>query len=323
MGYEHSNGDAVLSGLELVIWLLQEGADPNFRMSSVRLNGQTPFHCFLLAVQRRLSWLRNSLEGNEILKTLMRAFHQFLDHGADINIALSLQTSPSNFNYWRFPRYREIIRQELVGTRILENDTGLNSFFEEHDLMNSFMSVLVDVKMGSVMVYRALKDKLESDAETRKEAHQEHPMISLVPVNAVQFHIKPITRQLVSTSRYTTKVIASNTDFQRLVAKPEQAFSSYLASESLEMDEQETLGWLVDHGYLSTALLRIPFHGSLLFGGQQNNSPKAWKHQGSQLSISHSNRPTQTFNKHFRDCPKKMIMCQISSRITTSPERCD
>jgi hypothetical protein len=275
MGYEHSNGDAVLSGLELVIWLLQEGADPNFRMPSIRLNGQTPFHCFLLAVQRRLSWLRNSLEGNEILKTLMRAFHQFLDHGADINIALFLQTSPSNFSYWRFPRHREIIRQELVGTRILEDDTGLNSFFEEHDLINSFMSVLVDVKMGSVMVYRALKDKLEGDTEARKEAHEEHPKISLVPVNAVQFHVKLITRQLVSTSRYTTKVIASNTDFQRLVAKPEQAFSSYLASESLEMDEQETLGWLVDHGYLSTALLRIPFHGSLLFGGQQNNSPQS------------------------------------------------
>ena len=267
MGYENSIDKSTVSGLELVMWLLQEGADLNFRISSVRLNGQTPFHCFLLAVLNRLYWPRSYSEANKILNMSMRAFQQFLDHGADTNIALLLLADSSPSDYRRFPRFKESIRHESVGTRILGDDTGLNSFLEEGDFMNSSMTVFVDVEMGSAMVYRTLRERLEDDAEARKESYQEHPKISLVPVNAVHFHVKLITRQLAGTARYTTKVITSDTDFQHLMPKPEQVFRTYLASEGLEMDEQETLGWLVENGYLSTALLRIPFDKSLLFNG--------------------------------------------------------
>jgi len=280
MGYEYSSYTVIISGLELVIWLLQEGADPNFRISSVRVHGQTPFHCFLLAVQRRLFWSRNHFKTkerlNEILNVSMRAFQQFLDHGADTNIALLLQIGASTFSHWRFPQYRVSIRHESVGTTVLEDDTGLNSYLEENNFEDDSMIVWVDVEMGSAMVYRTLRDRLEDDVGARKEACQEHPKISLIPVNAVHFHVKLISRQLVDTSRYTTKVFTSDTDFQYWMAE-EQARSAYMASKCLEMDEQETLEWLVKHGYLSTALLDKSFGTSPLFGGQKDFPPQSWE----------------------------------------------
>jgi hypothetical protein len=331
--------------LELISWLLDEGADPNSSVCDIRLSGQTPFHCFLLTLQHGVVDGTEEEMGQLSARALMRVLRHFLDRGADVNVSLFTQLDVPDcvfhfhrhrFPYWANPRSNEFEEEEEeelgcledeskseeeLGSREelgwLEEDLQLEEEYAcledesnseeelrsreelgwledeselEEDLRSeevylkkelelegkprSRLNLFVEIERACVDLYQELRAFLKdkNEEETQDEQFKE----LLATSRASRMRVKLITRTLEGSrshrfNSFSSKVVALEEESDHLIAKaghsqPQPSLlEAYQNISSPEMNERETLEWMIRNGYLASDFLRCANPLDVLF----------------------------------------------------------